>query len=347
LGLLVVSFLIDPAANTYQEVFDSAMRGSAVTTANIEAERGLFDLAATQSNGFFGDAVISNAAWRRLQQRTAGAPQYRFPAYPTRAFGVPARWWIKNVQPLLTCPHLVRLGGHGSVAPEAEGVFGLCAAPLPVSSRRKTELTKDSSQLQAGYDCLVYAIGYSGGWEEDTSTRYPSCEIHVLDPRPLLTGSKGNLHFHPWGVVSAYTTSTVVDATAKVAQSGAIYATLREIRQRLGHGNRTLDVLKVDCGTGCAWSLHRDWIEAAPTQLVVQLHGLPSPHGPNAFHADGPLNVATVLGRLASSHDGGGGGYLLYDKVYRRTGVRVVLGWLRVHDDFWKAAEAIRKRATD
>jgi hypothetical protein len=344
LGILLVTFLFDPA-NLHTSYIADPLFLAAGATANSKADGSSFDLAVTQSYGFFAAPAISNAAWRRLQQRTAQAPQYRFPNYPTRAFGVPTRWWIKNVQPLLTCPHMVRLGGDGSVAPEADGVFGLCAAPSRIVEKA-TSIQQDTNE---SYDCVVYAIGYSGGWEEDISSHYPSCEVHVLDPRHLettaavaaATAGLDNLYFHPWGVVSAYATSE------GVPKSGAVYATLREIRHRLGHSDRTVDVLKVDCGTGCAWSLYRDWIDAAPTQLVVQLHGLPSPHGPNEFHTYGPLSVSTVLETLITTSHDGRGGYLLYDKVYRRAGARVVLGWLRAHGDFWKEVEAMRQTPTN
>jgi Methyltransferase domain len=68
-----------------------------------------------ESFGYFTD--ILNETWirmkRRAQQAIMSMHQYKFPDHPERAHGVPTRWYARNLLPVFSCPHVIRVGGHG------------------------------------------------------------------------------------------------------------------------------------------------------------------------------------------------------------------------------------------
>ena len=74
------------------------------------------------------------------------------------------------------------------------------------------------------------------------------CEIHIFDPgnyeRPAGLADK-NMHYHKWGLTSSY-------SDEYKARAGREYYSFPEIRRRLGHENRKIDIFKIDC-EGCEW----------------------------------------------------------------------------------------------
>jgi hypothetical protein len=80
----------------------------------------------------------------------------------------------------------------------------------------------------------------------------PLCEIHVFDfsdfQQSDLTDLKAkNIHFHEWGLGSSYS----MDYGRGIEQEQPFVA-FQEIRRRLGHENRTIDLFKIDCES-CEW----------------------------------------------------------------------------------------------
>lgn len=272
-----------------------------------------FQLAAQQSYGYLKD--ISDESWRRFLRRSLKAPQYRFPDFPERAFGVPIRWFIKNLQPVLTCPTAERIGGLVD-----RGAFWMCE-PERLNDIRGDDVAQNAPS------CLVYSIGYSGAFEVDLVQRLPFCEVHVMDPQPAqLPLVHPRIHLHMWGLRS----------TATNAATNSSYLSLSETRHRLGHMNRHVDVLKLDCDR-CAWSSFREWIALNATQILWQAVGLPSPKEANTYHPGGPLHFASVFTMLQQH------GYAMFAKDHRQNGPRMALGYLRLHPDFWTQAERLAK----
>mmetsp|Transcript_17762 Transcript_17762/g.33711 ORF Transcript_17762/g.33711 Transcript_17762/m.33711 type:complete len:366 (+) Transcript_17762:102-1199(+) len=291
----------------------------------VPVEGDPFQLATQQSYGYLRD--ISDESWRSFQQRSLTAPQYRFPEFPERAFGIPIRWFIKNLQPVVTCPMAERMGGLVD-----RGAFWMCE---PGRLLEKEESNSDSSNNDTTPSCLVYSIGYSGAFEDDLVERLPSCEVHVMDPTlpsplPLV---HPHVHWHPWGL-----TSTAVTTTTTQTNSSLLLLTLPEIQQRLGHVNRRVDVLKLDCDR-CAWATFRDWIPLLnATQILWQVVGLPSPKEGNTYHPAGPLHFADALTMLQDY------GYAMFAKDFRQNGPRVALGYVRLHPDFWTQAKQFQNK---
>mmetsp|Transcript_387 Transcript_387/g.853 ORF Transcript_387/g.853 Transcript_387/m.853 type:complete len:226 (+) Transcript_387:371-1048(+) len=212
------------------------------------------------------------------------------------------------------------------------GAFWMCE---PGRLLEKEESNSDSSNNDTTPSCLVYSIGYSGAFEDDLVERLPSCEVHVMDPTlpsplPLV---HPHVHWHPWGL-----TSTAVTTTTTQTNSSLLLLTLPEIQQRLGHVNRRVDVLKLDCDR-CAWATFRDWIPLLnATQILWQVVGLPSPKEGNTYHPAGPLHFADALTMLQDY------GYAMFAKDFRQNGPRVALGYVRLHPDFWTQAKQFQNK---
>lgn len=134
------------------------------------------------------------------------------------------------LQPEFTCPYISRVGGPGNGA----------------------RWTCDPHRLMQRSDCLIYSVGSDGmyAWEDDLVELLGSthCEIHVFhspgssdhfaragDPE-----SK-NIHYHPWGLQSS--------------ASGGTFGLMsfQEALIKLGHENRVMDVLRIDCDDKCDW----------------------------------------------------------------------------------------------
>jgi hypothetical protein len=93
--------------------------------------------------------------------------------------------------------------------------------------------------------CLVYSVGSAGRYQfEDGLFKEVgnNCEIHIFDPTHFRLGGRAakNMYFHTWGLKSSYDTSY----QPKV---GGKFLSLQETLLVLGHQDRTIDILKVDC----------------------------------------------------------------------------------------------------
>lgn len=169
-----------------------------------------------------------------------------------------------NYEPLFTCPHVIRVGYAG------DGPKWTCDPHRikKIAARRKTDGSKQS-------DCLVYSVGSEGryGFEDslvDLLGPDTVCEIHVFDPgnysRP--ENARRNIHYHAWGLKSSYDKS-------QPTFDGATFMSFPDILRTLGHENRTIDILKVDC-EWCEWYSYKDWIQHGDVrQLLMETHHLP------------------------------------------------------------------------
>jgi len=222
----------------------------------------LSSLAYEHSYGFFDD--IPDGEWTEMYQHPAlSMPRYLYPTDPLRdirkalpspdnATLTTAWWQYYNVMPNFACPRLKKVGGLGdgpkwtcdpdrlfTGSSSIGGADAADAAPRPPSQR-----------------CLVYSIGSNGNYRfEDAlyelavaSGKEP-CEIHVFDPgnydRDDLQSK--NVYYHKWGL----TGSGDIDSPIVPRGATEMYS-FQQIRRKLGHVNRTIDVFKIDC-EGCEW----------------------------------------------------------------------------------------------
>jgi uncharacterized protein (DUF1810 family) len=150
-----------------------------------------------------------------------------------------------------TCPHLRKVRGLGDGPKWTCDVERLTRV---VERRRQARVSgaaldsSSSSGSGSSSDCLIYSIGSNGNyrWEDAFLKAFgPICEIHIFDPgnydRPGQAVGK-NMHYHPWGLTSSYAKK----GQAPKRQRWNLHS-FQEIQQKLGHENRSLDVLKIDC----------------------------------------------------------------------------------------------------
>jgi len=102
-------------------------------------------------------------------------------------------------------------------------------------------------------DSLIYSIGSNGNYVFENAVYDllgPLCEIHVFDYSANYWESwqeAKNIHFHQWGLSSTYSPP----ALAENIQEKDFFPFL-EIKRKLGHEGRTIDIFKIDC-EGCEW----------------------------------------------------------------------------------------------
>jgi Methyltransferase domain len=285
---------------------------------------GLFELAKYESFGFFDD--IDNVTWQRHKMRAQKESLYYEPEQPNFRYTDRAWWLVYNVDPIFTCPNLRRVGGRG------DGPKWMC----------------DPHRLVQYSDCLIYSIGSFGIYHfedglisilkensktvtEDDDSWYPNCEIHVFDPDPNFEregdAEVNNIHYHPWGLRTSDNTFQ-----RRGFPEHFEFLSFQEIQQRLGHTNRRIDVLKIDC-EGCEYTTYKDWLHPNVNirQVLVETHVIPSE--PSHFF-DRFVDVGFVpFSKEANSHPNA-----------KPFGNFFEWGFLRLHHDFLNGTKSLLKQ---
>ena len=130
--------------------------------------------------------------------------------------------------------------------------------------------------------CLVYSVGSNGDLSFETSLKKVGCEIHTFDPSGDTAAWEAEataleVNYHAWGLRGDESSGTTFFNPVTNTQNSLL--TLVEIRSRLGHDDRKIDILKVDC-EGCEWAafnlIFDDIIQGRYRvgQILIELHGL-------------------------------------------------------------------------
>jgi Methyltransferase domain len=271
-----------------------------------------YELAKHESLGFFDD--IDSSTWHLHKNRAQLGPVYAEPEDPNKGVPTGAIWLLSNVDPLFTCPNLRRVGGLG------DGPKWTC----------------DPHRLAQKPDCLIYSVGSFGIYlfedgivsllkensvKSGDDSWFSNCEIHVFDPNQSYArkddAEMNNIHYHAWGLKSSYNTFDRGGFPESYE-----FLTFAEIRQRLGHENRRIDIFKIDC-EGCEFSTYRDWLDPSADirQILVETHGVPEW---SAEFFDRFFNMGFVLfAKEANTHPDAMPAGQLYE-----------WGWFRMHPDF-------------
>jgi hypothetical protein len=304
-----------------------------------------------QSGGLFDD--VSDLMWERMRASTKSKSLYWNAENPLDKIDNMEYWNSHNPRPNFVCPHTVNLGHYAQ-----DGVKYICAPErLPVNF--ETNQPDDSS-------CLIYSFGCAGNFlfeDEIFLLHGKKCETHVFDPAKKWERNgdveNKNIHYHPWGLLSTYDT----DNKSKVwpAGRGGEFKTFPEILKELGHEQRTINVLKIDC-EGCVsepassllfyffhkhhqlinfiisssnikeWTTHKDWIVLGIRQILVEMHGVPTPESmPNDevtkrfFQKD--LDVSQFYDDFTKQ------GYVLYNRDEHGAGPE--LSFVKLDAEFW------------
>lgn len=220
---------------------------------------------------------------------------------------------VNNLTPNFDCKHKEQVGGQNL----EDGVKFICNPKRLITPEKK--------------DCLIYSIGSAGNFVfEDAMYEIHSskCEIHVFDPASKWARKDDptvkNIHYHAWGFVSD---DRVVKSKVWPAGSRGGFKTFQETLKELGHEGKTIDLFKMDC-EGCEYNTYKDWIGYDIRQILVEVHGVPTPTKGNRWTPD-PLDVSVYYGDYLKN------GYALYHKHIHGNGIE--LGYLKLDPEFWKA----------
>eukprot|EP00980_Cylindrotheca_fusiformis_P001183 scaffold323_cov93-Cylindrotheca_fusiformis.AAC.5 len=132
---------------------------------------------------------------------------------------------------------------------------------------------KIAAKAKTPEGCLVYSVGSNNqiGFEMAVKN-FMGCEIHTFDPT-LKTPFVGDEYstFHPWGI-------GVDGEEMEYKANKWVSKGIEPIMKELGHSDRTLDILKIDC-EGCehvVFPVVFDAIAAGRikiNQIQVEIHG--------------------------------------------------------------------------
>jgi hypothetical protein len=105
---------------------------------------------------------------------------------------------------------------------------------------------------------LIYSVGSEGNYEwEDALVNIVGrdhCEIHVFGTTGRARGSDPqheSMHFHQWSIGNDEVDGDTV-ARKSTDDEALAMLSLSESLEKLGHQNRTIDIIKLDCER-CTW----------------------------------------------------------------------------------------------
>jgi hypothetical protein len=131
-------------------------------------------MAFQQSLGFFDD--IDDQEWLELFQKPArSADHYNNPHNPNYGSDKAAFWNFFNQEPVMSCPHLKKVGGLG------DGPKWTCDPERLTRIAQRRQAANPSSKES---NCLVYSIGSAGNYRFENGLYNqlgPLCEIHIFD----------------------------------------------------------------------------------------------------------------------------------------------------------------------
>lgn len=149
-----------------------------------------------------------------------------------------------------------------------------CVQELVKTNRRNKRMKKDP--------CLVYSFGVydSVEWEKIVESKF-GCEVHAFDPVVNITKMQNRakgVTVHQIGLQGVGTDMSETNGIQYDKIDHKRLLPLDQIMKRLGHENRTLDILKLDC-EGCEWGVLRqlacnadDGDQAIATQMLIEFH---------------------------------------------------------------------------
>ena len=186
---------------------------------------------------------------------------------------------------LLPLMHLKRFNATTLTAvqgPDQSAALHACTGGLQLLDTGWPVCQEDLRTLGAQSVCLIYTVGIGNDWRfEDRMARH-GCEVHSFDPTEHLLQShhahtQPGVSFHPWGLHGAEGCRAVAENRSFYGALHGPMLTLKQILGRLGHANRKLHVLKIDC-EGCEWDVFDHLRRSQPALLsrvkllLLELH---------------------------------------------------------------------------
>jgi len=157
-----------------------------------------------------------------------------------------AKYFQVHWEPEIHCRHSRRLG------PSGDGGKWVC----------------DPHRIERN-NCLLYSVGSSNDWSFETAVyEHLGCEIHTFDhTMSVIIGQPNFVNFHKIGLGE-------FPGDSEPPRNGSV-TSLTNLIDMLGHSNRTIDILKIDC-EGCEFGALTDLflsdIKVNVRQLLIEIH---------------------------------------------------------------------------
>ena len=130
----------------------------------------------------------------------------------------------------------------------------------------------DDSYFRVTPPCLVYSFGIAFDFRFDDAMGRLGCEVHSFDPSMKVKSHRRseNVTFHNLGLGAADSDNFGArhDVYVREEQRWSV-RTLASLKEKLGHQDRLIDVLKVDI-EGYEWAVVEDVMESGLFKLVKQ-----------------------------------------------------------------------------
>jgi hypothetical protein len=153
--------------------------------------------------------------------------------------------------------------------------------------------------------CLVYSVGSRNIYQTEKGIAAAGCEVFMFDCTVNLNQNVApNLTFYPWCVGDAETELQIGDGKNAKAE-GKVFKTLPQILRELGHADRELTVLKMDC-EGCEWSALASLGKENPHVLdtlrilLMETHYVSNPTKPLASQVSEQAEASRLLAHFAA-----------------------------------------------
>ena len=158
----------------------------------------------------------------------------------------------------------------------------VCFSEERFGSKQRFQAFHDGPKFVCGVDliakkdnCLVYSIGSNNDIQFEVAVyEHLGCETHTFDPtlKKVFIGG-GYSTFHPWGLGED-------GAEVSVKESSFTAMSLEHITRELGHKEKEIDILKIDC-EGCEYtslppffeSMAEGKVKVNQIQLEIHLQG--------------------------------------------------------------------------
>eukprot|EP01083_Nonionella_stella_P042811 115561_1 len=116
-------------------------------------------------------------------------------------------------------------------------------------------------------DCIVYSIGVSQKNQFDVKMGELGCKVYSFDCTVNYDHHMAeNVEFYPWCIGAHFGDKYKLDF--ETVENSKIMSII-EIMDSLGHSEKAIDVLKVDC-EGCEWSLMNDLVKYENAKYLKQ-----------------------------------------------------------------------------
>lgn len=232
-------------------------------------------VAIRDSDGFFDD--VSYEDWKQRMQHTKAVlgdqDALNAAAFPDAD---PADWWLKNWQANFQCHQEVQISGK------------FICDPFRIVSQA-VQHSNSGGKTNVGRECIIYLSGgdelsfgnqfldYTLARVSEVGLTTPVCDVHIFHPNMQISEleRRDNLVIHPWGFKPKHVSNST---------SVAAFKTIEDTVHELGHSDKTISILALDCEQ-CEWDIYNDILaSSAPIhQLLLQMHGLPHPNQAHSF----------------------------------------------------------------